>query len=216
MMFTIGQNILAALGGATAVILLIAAACWKLIASGLATWLTKRVGKGLERDADRYKHELSRDMETYKNELVRSQSIERVRAEMRKVVAEKLFERRLNAYHDLYVAISEIPSYILSQAMQPIEFRFPLENVFGRAQDFQKTLIPHQLYLPSEFKQEYRSLLSELLTLFAENSWAQRPALALEDQTVVQINQRVAALNFKLDQYYKSLPDELANAIVQQ
>lgn len=213
-MLTTVQNILTALGGVTAVFLVIAAACWKLIDSGITTWLTRRVGRALERDAERYKHELSRDMETYKDELARSQGIERLRIEMRKAVAEKLFDRRLTAYHELFVALSEIPSYILSGAMQPVEHRVPLQDVFGRAQEFANTLSPHQLYLPLDFKQEYRAVLSRLLSLFTGNDWSFRPALTQEDAVVLEINRMVAALNFKIDQYYKSLPDDLANSIM--
>ncbi|MCA8038539.1 hypothetical protein [Burkholderia seminalis] len=207
------QNILTALGGVTAVLLLIAAACWKLIDSGLTTWLTKRVSRGLERDAERYKHELSRDMESYKNELARAQGVEKIRVEMRKAVAEKLFDRRLNAYHELYVAISEIPSYILAGAMQPVENR-PLQGqAYGRVQEFVNTLTPHQLYLPNDFKQEYRALLLTLLDLFAGSRWNTRPELRHEDAVVAEINVMVGALSSKLDSYYKLLPDDLANAI---
>ncbi|MEN2470530.1 MULTISPECIES: hypothetical protein [Burkholderia] len=215
-MLTTVQYVLTALGGVTAVILLIAAACWKLVDTGLTTWLTKRVGRGLERDAERYKHELSRDMEMYKNELARSQGMGRLRAEMRKVVAEKLFERRLNAYHDLYVAISEIPSHVLAGAMQSVEVRPSQAKTYTRVQEFANALTPHQLYLPGDFKQEYRALLVKLLNFFVGNSWQASPALAFEDAKVTEINKMVATLNHKIDSYYKSLPDELAGAIVQQ
>ncbi|HEX7913903.1 MAG TPA: hypothetical protein VF534_38305 [Paraburkholderia sp.] len=209
------QQILTALGGTVVVILLIGAACWKLLESGLTTWLTKRVAKGLERDAERYKHELSRDMERYKDELARSQGVERLRAEMRKVVAEKLFEKRLAAYHELYMATMRIPATVMARAMLPVGSRGSIEIITEQIRELTNALERHQLYMTPEFTKQFRDLITGLVSMFSPDTWDTMPPLAIEGEKVKYINGLVRALNGQLERHYKTLPDDLADGVAQ-
>ncbi|WP_155625707.1 hypothetical protein [Burkholderia vietnamiensis] len=209
------QDILAALGGVTAVAIAIVAACWKLVDTWITTWITKRVGRGLERDADHYRHELSQDMERFKDELARTQSVERLRAEMRKVVAEKLFEKRLTAYHELNIAIMSIPGELAGSATMPPESRFREAIVAEKIGEMKKLWEQHLLYVPPEFANDFRELLARLLLIFPADGWGTMPALPQDGKVLTNIRELVRSLGNQIDALYKALPDDLANAVAQ-
>lgn len=181
----------------------------------LMAWLTKRLAKGLERDAERYKHELSREMEKYKDELTRAQSVERLRAEMRKVVSETLFEKRLAAYQELYKVIIRVPATVLARAMLAPGTRGDIGFATEQIQALNDTLEQHLLYVSGDFAQRYRSLTATLTNMFSAATWDTTPRLDIQDERVTVVHGKVRTLQGELEQLYKTLPDDLANGIAQ-
>jgi hypothetical protein len=207
------QTILAVFGGVTVVALGVVAACWKLIDSTLTAWLTKRVTRQLERDAEQYRHALARDMETYKDELNRVQSIERLRAEMRKTVAEKMFAIRLDAYHMIYAMLETVPAWIATRLQLPAAARGPLSVATEKLMEFGNAVERNSLYLPLRFSITYRRYAGLLYECVEEIAWANAEPLPFHHNRIIAILEQAGALQREINDLHRALPDDLANSI---
>ncbi|MBT2789158.1 hypothetical protein [Paraburkholderia strydomiana] len=207
------KAILAVLGGAGAVVAAVCAAFAIMFRDTLTAWLTKRVAKGLERDAERYKHELSRDMENYKDELNRAQSVERLRAEMRKTVAEKIFALRLDAYHELYKALTQTPALIMSYSLLPAGSRSTLDETVAQISGFNTALETHQLYVDKDFRNTYRTIATRLLGLFESGEWETAEPLKNESEKIRTLSRLVGTLLEEIERMHTRLPDDLADGV---
>jgi hypothetical protein len=202
---TIDEVVLAAGGGTLVVLALIAFIGW-IFQHAVATWVNKWLGRSLERQAEQYRHQLSREMETYKSELARSQDTERFKSVVRKAVAEKVLERRLQALHEISLTIQTIPSWVASV------IRFPLANtgieaVTQRMAEYSRALDSNALYYPNEFARPYRILASELFVLITE--WSNGTASQETERRLQATIVASAALQRQIDAMHRSLPDQI-------
>ncbi|MGF7001277.1 hypothetical protein [Paraburkholderia sp. GAS32] len=206
--------ILAMLGGITAIVAAVCLAIAVVFRNTLTAWLTKRVAKGLERDAERYKHDLSRDMETYKNELARAQSTERLEAEMRKAVAEKMLTLRLDAFHDLYALVQETPYLIIRSRERVQESRFGLDDEIDGVIAMADALRRHRLYVDDEFAKAYEDLTSELAEIVKEPDWREAPPLPTDGRLSQRVRLRAMLCRRLLEEMHRNLPHQLARLVV--
>lgn len=207
---------LAMLGGITTIAAAVCLATAVVFRNTFTAWLTKRVAKGLERDAERYKHELSRNMETYKNELARAQSTERLEAEMRKAVAEKMLTLRLDAFHDLYALVQKTPYLIIRSREQVQESRFGLDDKVDGVIAMADALRRHRLYVDDEFAKVYEELTSELAELVKEPDWHEAPPLPTDSKLSQRVRLRAMLCQRLLEKMHRNLPHQLARLVVQK
>ncbi|OYD64829.1 UNVERIFIED_ORG: hypothetical protein BDU10_7450 [Burkholderia sp. CF145] len=196
--------------GGGAFVLVLPAGAWLIFRSSITAWLTKRLTARLERDAERYRHELGRDMEGYKDELARTQSIDNFRAEVRKAVAERLFELRLTALHEVHVALSNIPSWV--QANMAFNDARPHRNELAKKMtEFLEPVNRNGLYFPGDFLVSYRELGIEMIGIHPE--WERNEVVPVDDPRMQSISARAGALGLRVTELHRALPDELAEMI---
>ena len=188
----------------------------------ITSWMTKRVAVGLERAADRHRHELGRDMATYqgelnrdmegyKNELARAQSVENFRIGVRKAVAERMLELRLTALHEVHVALSNIPSWVLAN-LAFNNARPSRPELQQKISEYLEPINRSGLYFPADFRFDYRQLGIEMLNLYPE--WERNEIVLLDDPRTTQISTLAATLSDHVTALHRALPDELAAIIV--
>jgi hypothetical protein len=204
--------VLVKLGGIAGILAALCIGAALVFRKAITDWLTKRVAKGLERDAERYKHELSRAMEKYKDELARAQSIERFKGEVRKAVAERMLERRLAALHEVDLALAEIPSWIMAGMSVPLEGRPPFPERIQKIDDLSGALDRHSLYFDNTFKLEYRNFTREL-TEFA-GQWLEQVTIDTNDPRKRALQTRAANLMRAVQVMHQQLPDLLADSML--
>lgn len=207
--------ILAALGGASAVTLAIVLGISIIFRDTIAAWLTRRVAKNLERDADHYKHELAREMERYKAELASKQSAERLRAEMRKVVAEKMFALKLDAYHEVHDVLERVPHDFLANVGLPPEQRCTYSVVIQDMSKFADTVQRVSLYLPGEFQDSYLKLLRLMQNAATDEViWTHTPPRTTTQPEMAAILLQTVRLLSDLMALHQRLPDDVADSLV--
>jgi hypothetical protein len=204
---TIHEIILAAGGGAFVVLALIGV-FGVIFQQTVATWLNKWLGRSLERQADQYRHQLSREMETYKSELARSQDTERFKAEVRKSVAEKILERRLQALHEISLALETVPSWVVSVIRFPIAHT-GIEAVTQRMTDYSRALDSNALYYPSDFSRPYRALAGQLFELITE--WSTGMIFQENEPRLQAVILASGTLQYQIEGLHRSLPDQITN-----
>ncbi|MGF6414865.1 hypothetical protein [Paraburkholderia sp. MM5482-R1] len=155
-------------------------------------------------------------METYKDELACAQSTERLEAEMRKTVAEKMLALRLNAFHDLHALVKEIPYLIIRSREQVQESRFGLDGKIDRVIEMRDALRRHRLYVDDKFANAYEDLTAELAELVKEPDWREAPPLPAESKSSQRIRLRAMLLRKLLEEMHRDLPHQLARLVVQK
>ncbi|MCT7316760.1 hypothetical protein N5I87_12165 [Ralstonia sp. CHL-2022] len=208
------QEVIAAAGGAAFIIVALIGGVGFIFRQALAAWLTRRLGQGLERKAERYKHDLAREMEKYKDELNRAQNVDRFRAEARKAVAERLLDRRLEALHEVSLFLHDVPSWIIAGASVPLAGRGSVETMLAKLRELSGAFDKHSLYFEDQFRSEYRRLCTNLHRL--AGNWMHEAVLSPDDPQIAPILHQTASLQRLIDQMHKRLPDELANSIANE
>lgn len=150
-------------------------------------------------------------MEKYKDELNRAQSVDRFRTEARKVVAERLLDRRLEALHELSRLLQDTPSWIMSALCVPPAGRPPVDEMLAKMRDLSGAFDKHTLYFDDQFGLDYRRFCADLQRLAGQ--WMNEAVLRPDDPRFVQVMNQIAQLNLVIDQTHKRLPDDLANSI---
>lgn len=204
---TIHEVVLAAGGGTVVVLSLIGFFGW-IFQQTVATWLNKWLGRSLERQADRYRHQLSREMETYKSELSRLQDTERFKSEVRKAVAEKVLERRLQALHEVSLALQTIPSWVVSVVRFPLA-QTGVEAMSKQMAEYSKALDSNALYYSNEFSHPYRILAGQLFALITE--WSDGEVFPEDEPRLHAAIVASATLQRQVEAIHRSLPDQITN-----
>jgi hypothetical protein len=172
-MSTLQQIILAA-GGTTATILSLVGALALIFKDTLTNWLNRRLGRSLEqqsenfkyellRQSEKYKHELSRDMAQLKDELDRAQSVDRLKTEVRKAVAERLLTRRLEALDDLAHVIQRNPYQVLLNMRLEADRRLTDAQLRELVKSFGDALFRQNLYVSTEFRALFQEVERTLM-----------------------------------------------------
>lgn len=208
------QQVIAAAGGAAAIVVLFVGGVGFIFRQALAAWLTRRLGRGLEQEAERYKHDLAREMEKYKDELNRAQSADRFRTEARKAVAERLLDRRLEALHEISHALHDTPSWILSNLAIPLVGRPPVAEMLAKMGALSGAFDKHSLYFDEQFALNYRTFCNDLQRL--AGNWMDQAVLDRDDPRIAQVLTQAARLQATIDQMHKRLPDDLADSITNE
>ncbi|MDR5787859.1 hypothetical protein P9281_15100 [Caballeronia sp. LP003] len=103
-----------------------------LISVGM-NWLSKIIGRRLEETAEHYRHQLGKDLEAYKSDLSRALNRQNIKAEVRRAVAEKLLDRRLEALHEVHLEIYKHPSWVNAVVGQP--YSAEVHSAFSKRMD---------------------------------------------------------------------------------
>lgn len=208
------QEVIAAAGGAALIIVVLIGGVGFIFRQALAAWLTRRLGRGLEREAERYKHDLAREMERFKDELNWAQSVDRFRAEARKAVAERLLDRRLEALHEVSLVLHNVPSWVIAGASVPLAGRAPVDEMLAKMRELSGAFDKHSLYFDIQFGVDYRAFCANLQRL--AGNWLHEAVLGADDPQIAPILHQTAGLQRVIDQMHKRLPDELANSIANE
>ncbi|MFP3428713.1 hypothetical protein SB781_03085 [Paraburkholderia sp. SIMBA_061] len=176
-------------------------------------WLSKRVGRKLEDDAARYRHELAKDMEAYKNDLSRALNVERIRSEVRRAAAEKLLDMRLKALHEVHLQLWKLPSWVTSIVRFPYELRRDVE-FSERMELFTSAMDSNGLYFTNLFGRDYRLLAGTLFELAAE--WRQGAVFENTDARFAAVIVSTARLQTQIEQKHRLLPDEISALMIEQ
>lgn len=205
------SELLAKVGGVAAIVLIVIGAVWIAFKDILTSWLTRRVSKSLERDADHYRHELAREMEKFKDELSRVQSAERFKAEARRAVADRVLDRRISAYHDINVALIETPSWIVSQMSISPAGRRPITEYFKKIEEMGMALSSNGLYFDNKFSLDYRTLIVKIQAV--ASGWLGEELFDVSGEKAREIQRDTAALSSRLDEMFQRLPDDVVKII---
>ncbi|MFM0263106.1 hypothetical protein [Paraburkholderia sediminicola] len=206
------HEVIIAAGGTTIVILLVIGFVAYIARQALSSWVTRRLSRGLERDAEHFKHMLARDMEAYKDELNRTQNVERFKAEVRKTVAEKMLERRLTALHEIDLVLGEIPSWVIAQMIAPRAARASLPDCTLKLAEFASTITRHSLYFENDFTLAYRRLTIELAQY--GNQWTQDAIIDAADPRALALLTQAGGLQRRVTEMHRQLPDLLADTMI--
>ncbi|MGF6986536.1 hypothetical protein QFZ99_006077 [Paraburkholderia atlantica] len=203
-------GVLTALGGATAVLILVFCALWKVIAPAITARITKQVSRELEREASSFQHVLSKDMERYKDELSRAQSVDRMQMELRKSVAENLLEMRIHALHELARVNFQFPSFICGVVTSPKSSRPSFEVVEKEHADFET----HVTMAASTFDGDFRLRVLHLdgLCIKLFDRYSDEP-LSKDDPLVKETTKAFLDLDGSISAKLLALPDELAKML---
>lgn len=175
-------------------------------------WLSKIVGRKLEQDAEHYRHQLGKEMETYKNELSRSLNVDRIRSEVRRAVAERLLDRRITAFHEVHVELSNFPSWVISVVCFPfLQERYDV--FFERMEKFGRAIEANGLHFPTAFVRDYHDLRAQLLELV--QAWHGGTAFDINDPRRTAIIQRAGTLQSWIESMHRALPDEISGLMVE-
>ncbi|EJO52286.1 hypothetical protein [Burkholderia multivorans] len=205
------SEVVAKAGGAAAIVIIVIGATWLIFKEAATSWLTKRIGNSLERNADYYKHELAREMEKFKDELARVQSAERFKSEARRAVAERILDRRISAYQDVMIALNEIPSWVMSQMCVSKVGRAPIMDFFSKMNQLSGALDRNSLYFDQTFVIEYRRVVVEIQKI--GNEWGNSIVMDPHSDNMMQTTQRVAAIGYRVTEMFKTLPDDVVKVI---
>ncbi|SAL73403.1 hypothetical protein AWB74_04482 [Caballeronia arvi] len=175
-------------------------------------WMTRRVSLSLDKKADRYKHELARDMEHYKDELNRRQSVDRVKAEIRKSVAERLLDARLTALHEINAQLSSFPSWLVAGMARNFQRMERIEELRTRLDAFVPAIQSNALYFDIQFVSDYHVLHRALINYSME--WTSETVRPLSHPDAIAISTVTAMLKQRIDHMLKALPSELSALIV--
>ncbi|MEM5404116.1 hypothetical protein [Paraburkholderia unamae] len=204
--------VLVRLGGIAGILAALCIGAALVFRKAITDWLTKRVAKGLERDADRYRHELSRDMEKYKDELTRAQNVERFKGEIRKAVAERILERRLAALHEVDLALGEIPTWVVTQMAIPLQGRSPLTEFTQKISELGGVLTRHSLYFDAAFQLEYRQYVGALNEHAGQ--WPEQVTIGSDDPRTLALLRTAGKLQLTVEGMHRQLPDVLADSMI--
>jgi hypothetical protein len=207
---TFQQFILAA-GGASAIIIVLVGFTAVIFRDTLTAWLNRRLGRSLERESERFKHELAREITGFKDELDRAQSAERFKAEVRKAVAERMLAYRLEALNEVFAAVMDEPWAVIGQISVPPEERISLMQMRQRVIDFNSTIRRHSLYLSKDVAEKSRAVTHMLMELAEIGD---RPALEPDGVERARAYALLRSLLEAIEASLKRLPDELADTIV--
>jgi hypothetical protein len=202
------------LNSVTTVAVAIATGAAYVLRGSITAWLTRRLGRGLERDAEQYKHELARDMERYKDELTRAQNVDRFKSEMHKAVAERMLERQLQAFHDVSVALQNGPSYIVSVAVTgPGNLEPTRTQLEERVRNMEIAINTNALYFQPEFRHQYLRMLTATTTV--KNASVQGGIFEQASPQIVELLTRAVTVDSAIGQAMRELPSTMAAGLTE-
>ncbi|WP_321904574.1 hypothetical protein [Paraburkholderia tropica] len=155
------------------------------------------------------------EMEKYKAELTSKQRAERLLAEMRKVVAEKMFALKLDAYHEVHDVLERVPHDFLANVGLPRGQRCAYSVVIQDMSKFADKVQRVSLYLPGEFQDSYLKLLRLMQNAAADEViWTHTPPRTTTQPEMAAILLQTVRLLSDLMALHQRLPDEVADSLV--
>lgn len=207
------SQILRQLGGVASIAVVVICGILIVCRQTLVEWLRRRVTRELDVAAEHHKHELLLQSESFKAELVRTQDIERYKFEIRKVIAEKMLEKRVAAVEHYFSILNEIPSRILANLACARQIRENAQTAYASIRDMQAAQYSHGLAVSMQFRTQWMSIVDKLQRLVMVR-WEQPEALPTDAPEYLEILQLCAGLSNSLEAMVAALPTEFANAIV--
>jgi hypothetical protein len=134
---------------------------------------------------------------------------------MRKVVAEKMFTLKLDAYHEVHDVLERVPHDFLANVGLPPEQRCRYSVVIRDMSKFADTVQRVSLYLPGEFQDSYLKLLRLMQNAAADEViWAHTPPRTTTQPEMAAILLQTVRLLSDLMALHHRLPDDVADSLV--
>lgn len=193
------------------VLVLVAIALGFAFKTWIREWIKGRLRAELTRELDESRHKLARELEGYKGALLKDLEDYKANIDIRRSIALKMADARLDALRRLTVNLDHFTNEALTMCCAPVALKNMNMALYNAASSkVRETLRDAEIFLPLEFVGQISGAQAGLATL-ATTCTEQGLVLAQDDQQLMPVRSTMAAVHVRLrDTIHADFPAAIA------